>query len=248
VEAGTADVIRCPRRGPALQVGSSGRERCVQVAACAADCSGFSGRGIFFKSDVRFQDGISIILVKAGTSQATTAARFAAELNRKQFLRMCKTYKARLVSLALLVVATLTITSSTGFAQTGFRPGVYHRIPGVGNYNPTTRSFHVPGQSVFKPTGRYDHVGNGYYRNPVTGNLYNPQTGSYTRGRNLTFRPGNYHNLGDGTRYNPTTDSLHIPGQAVVKPSGVYLHTRNGYYRNPVTGNVYNPHTGAYKY
>lgn len=58
--------------------------------------------------------------------------------------------------------------------------------------------------------------------------------------------PGQYYYGPNGTRYNPTTGSTHIPGQAVVKPSGIYHYTGNGYYRNPATGNVYNPYTRTY--
>jgi hypothetical protein len=32
----------------------------------------------------------------------------------------------------------------------------------------------------------------------------------------------------------------------VVKPSGVYTPVGGGYYRNPYTGNVYNPSSGTY--
>ena len=61
-----------------------------------------------------------------------------------------------------------------------------------------------------------------------------------------SFRPGNYQQGIAGTRYNPTTNSTHIPGQAVIKNSGVYNAVGGGYYRNQQTGNIYNPTTGSY--
>lgn len=62
-----------------------------------------------------------------------------------------------------------------------------------------------------------------------------------------TFRPGGYVNTGGNRFYNPSSNTTYFKGQAVVKNSGVYTPIGNGYYRNPNTGNVYNPTTGAYK-
>lgn len=148
-----------------------------------------------------------------------------------------------------LVLAVAAFACPEAKADTGFLPGGYQNLGGYGRYNASTGSYHVPGQSVFKPTGRYDHVGQGYYRNQYTGNIYNPYTRSYTQGKNLTFRPGSYNNIGNTSmRFNSRTNALHLPGQAVIKPTGVYHHIGNGYYRNPSTGNTYNPYTRAYKY
>ena len=149
------------------------------------------------------------------------------------------------LSLLLGAVGSANVAS----ADTHFRPGYYQPIPGTGaRVNHYNGSLHIPGQAVYKSSGRYDHVGNGYYRNRATGNTYNPYTKSYTQGRNLTFRPGSYQQLGGGTRFNTTTGAFHIPGQAVIKPSGVYHHIGNGYYRNSRTGNTYNPYTRVYKH
>ena len=116
-------------------------------------------------------------------------------------------------------------------AQTHLRPGAYRGLGNGTAYNPTTRTTVIPGVAVVKPHGVYQSVGNGYYRNQATGNIYNPHTRSYTSGRNMTFRPGGYQNMGNGTRYNPTTRATHIPGVAVIKPSGVYRAVGNtGYY------------------
>ena len=156
------------------------------------------------------------------------------------------TFKNIACALTLVVAAT---AASSASAETTFRPGGYQNFGNYGRYNATTGAFHIPGQSVYKSTGRYDHIGNGYYRNPYSGNIYNPGTRSYTSGKNLTFRPGNYQLLGNtGMRFNGQTGALHLPGQAVIKPTGVYHHMGNGYYKNPVTGNTYNPYTRAYKY
>ncbi len=148
------------------------------------------------------------------------------------------------IAFACLVAGALTADSAQ--AQTHFRPGGYLGIGGIG-INPTTGSVHVPGQSVIKPSGRYDAIGNGYYRNHATGNIYNPTTRSYTQNQHFSFRPGQYHRSSSGIGFNPTSGSLHVPGRAVVKPSGVYHAIGNGYYRNPVTGNTYNPTTRSYK-
>ena len=133
-----------------------------------------------------------------------------------------------------------------GGATTFSHSGGYQQLgPGL-RYNAYTGSTHIQGVAVHRPTGTYHHVGNGYYRNWTNGNVYNPQTGSYSSGKRLSFSPGNYQQFGN-MRMNSVTGSVHIPGRVVMKRSGVYHSLGNGYYRNHVTGNIYNPWTQAYK-
>ncbi|MEM9825826.1 MAG: hypothetical protein AAF958_04520 [Planctomycetota bacterium] len=61
-----------------------------------------------------------------------------------------------------------------------------------------------------------------------------------------TFKPGGYLNTGGNRFVNPATGATYYKGQAVIKSSGVYTPIGRGYYRNPYTGNVYNPTTGSY--
>ena len=63
--------------------------------------------------------------------------------------------------------------------STGFMPGRYYQTGPNSLYNPQTGSSYLPGQAVYKPSGVYSPVGNGYYQNPLTGNVYNPTTGAY---------------------------------------------------------------------
>lgn len=148
------------------------------------------------------------------------------------------------------IAATSTYFADEASAQFSQRPGAYIGVGNVG-VNPWTGSVHVPGHTVYKPSGNYQAIGNGYYQNPYTGNKYNPYTGSYLQGRQPGFtqveqRPGGYIRNGWGTGVNPVTGSVHLPGQAVLKPSGTYRAIGGGYYQNPVTGNTYNPGTGTY--
>jgi len=122
----------------------------------------------------------------------------------------------------------------------------YQHVGGGFHRNPWNNSTYIPGVAAVKPSGVYQATGTGYYVNQDTGNIYNPSTGSYTQGKNLSIRDNNYQGNGF-IRHNPNTGSFHIPGAAVVKPSGVYTPMGNGYYRNQSSGNVYNPTTGAYK-
>ena len=166
--------------------------------------------------------------------------------------------RSNLVAVIGLVLATWW-TGSVATAQrpyispygyppsTTFKPGGYVPVAPHQYVNPITGANYRPGVGVAKSSGVYRPVGRGYYQNPVTGNIYNPSTGSYTTGKHLSFRPGRYYNAGGGMQYNPTTGATYLPGQAVIKPSGVYTPIGGGYYRNPHTGNVYNPATGAYK-
>ena len=58
-------------------------------------------------------------------------------------------------------------------------------------------------------------------------------------------RPGGY--IGSPhMRLNFGNGSVHFPGQVVLKASGAYPAIGGGIYQNPVTGNKYNPDTGAY--
>ena len=123
--------------------------------------------------------------------------------------------------------------------------GQYQNVaPGL-RYNAAKQAIHSPGNFVHKNGRTYNHVGNGYYQNQQDGRIYNPTTGSYSTGRNLSFSPGSYSSFGN-LRVNTTTGSVHKPGSFVKKQSGTYYHMGNGYYRNPQTGNVYNPYTQAY--
>jgi hypothetical protein len=144
-----------------------------------------------------------------------------------------------------------TCFSDTASAQFSQRPGFYWRGPAGNGFNPITGSVHVPGQAVYKQSGQYQAIGNGYYQNPMTGNKYNPHTGSYLQGSRPGFsqvesRPNTYFRGPSGAGFNPITGSVHLPGQAVFKGSGTYQAIGGGYYRNPVTGNTYNPRTGTY--
>ena len=154
----------------------------------------------------------------------------------------------RFVCGALLALAAGAATCN---AQTYFKGGSYTTIPGAGGmrYNNATGAYHIPGQAVIKSSGTYNYIGRGYYQNPVTGNVYNPYDRSYTHGSNVQFRGGSYSTIpgAGGMRYNNATGAYHIPGQAVIKPSGTYNYIGRGYYQNPVTGNVYNPYTRVYK-
>ena len=157
--------------------------------------------------------------------------------------RFAKTTGCLLFAVACLVAASQAQAQSTRFSQ-----GAFYGMGNGTGYNPAIRATHIPGVAVIKPSGVYRPVGGGYYQNPNTGNVYNPRSGSYTQGRNVTFRPGMYQSMGNGTGYNPATRSTHIPGVAVIKPSGVYRPIGGGYYQNPRTGNIHNPRTGIYKY
>jgi hypothetical protein len=156
-----------------------------------------------------------------------------------------------IVALASLAIGILSVSlSEEASAQFTQRPGTYIGMGNVG-VNPWNGSVHVPGHAVYKPSGQYQAIGNGYYQNPMTGNKYNPHTGSYLQGSRPGFsqveqRPGGYVRGVGGTGFNPVTGSVHIPGQAVIKSSGVYQPIGGGYYKNPVTGNTYNPGTGTY--
>lgn len=155
----------------------------------------------------------------------------------------------------LAFVAALTFAAGASTDASAQWPNTRIVSPGASGYqnfgngvhrNPWNGSTYVQGIGAVKPSGVYQHVQGGYHVNRNTGNIYNPSTGSYTEGKQLSFRPNNYNNFGV-VRHNSTTGSLHIPGAAVIKPSGVYSPMGNGYYRNQSTGNVYNPTTGAYK-
>lgn len=65
----------------------------------------------------------------------------------------------------------------------------------------------------------------------------------------VEVRPGGYVPVpGTAGRvgHNPVTGSTYIPGQAVIKPSGVYRPVAPGVYKNPWTGNAYIPSNGVY--
>lgn len=157
---------------------------------------------------------------------------------------------SRIIAFTTVVAAGVAISSDAS-AQYSQRPGVY--IGGNNlRVNPWNGSVHVPGRGVVKSDGRvYRPIGNGYYQDPNTGNKYNPHTGSYLQGSRPGFsaserRPGQYHHVAPGIKHNPTTGSTHIPGHAVIKPSGTYRAIGGGYYRDSRTGNVYNPSTKTY--
>lgn len=131
--------------------------------------------------------------------------------------------------------------------HTTFKPGQYIRGPAGNGFNPTTGSVHLQGQAVYKNGRQYQYIGRGYYQDPISGNTYNPTTRSYTQGKNVNFESTNYIQTGSGVRVDPLKGSVHVPGQVVHRQTGTYHHIGNGYYRNPVTGRVYNPTTGVYK-
>lgn len=158
-------------------------------------------------------------------------------------------FRHRVLALATLFAAGAFLADDAS-AQFTQRPGAYIGGPNV-RFNPWNGSVHLPGQAVVKNSGTYRAIGGGIYQNPVTGNKYNPSTGAYLQGSRPGFsgvegRPGGYNRNAFGIGHNPVTGSVHIPGQAVYKPSGRYEAIGGGHYRNPVTGNIYNPHARQY--